>query len=291
MVLSPKPIQPEQVIPVAIPTSSRVEIKSNKMAPATKNNTVAPSISQLKQALESKNNVTSTIQVARPSLLNKEIPPLNSRYPSEIKRTISSSPKTEEVLSPENLKKETTTEIKTKTIDKSLLNKYNNSINDNAQRKLPELNSKPETTVKERRNIYPPTQQSTPLTAAIANRGLEARKQALFTSNSLDNKNIETITPKKDVQSRYRPNNFRESSTDSSMQKEKPLPSTTLLKTRPPPRVSSLPSNDTQNNNFLLEAKQKLFTVQQQQRQMQTPAKKTLPIAPIVREQSGHVVS
>lgn len=319
MLLSPKPIQPEQVIPVAIPTSTpqqQAEIKST----ITKNIAVTPSISQLKLALESKNDTAaSMIKVARPSTINKEIKPLNSRYPSEDRKSFSPVvTKKEEVLPSQPFKKE----ITTKPIDKSLLNKYNsnNGADDSSStpNQLPTRSIKTEIPVKEKRDSYPlvkpppvptssilqekrstysPIQPPTTPNTPTASRGLEARKQALFTSNSPDNKNTETTTsPKKDVQSRYRPNNSRESSTDSSLQKKKenPLPSSsTLLKTRPlPPRVSSLPNNDTPTHNFLLEAKQKLFAVQQQQRQIQPPAaKKTLPVAPpMVRQQSGQVV-
>lgn len=312
LVLSPKPIQPEQVIPVAIPTNSQqIEVKSTKTAPITKNPIVTPSISQLKQALESKNDTPSTIKVARPSPINKDIKPLNSRYPSyELKCTTSSVTKKEEALPSQPSRNE----ITTKPIDKSLLNKYNsNGTNDSNTQSQPQTHSfSAEIPAKEKRDSYPLVKKSPAPTTSIvqekrasysstqtpntpttpmASGGLEARKQALFTSNSSDNKNAALTSPKKDVQSRYRPNTSRESSVDSSLKKENPLPSSTLLKTRPPPRVASLPNNDTPTNNFLLEAKQKLFAVQQQQRQIQPPVKKTLPVAPMVRQQSGQVSS
>ena len=57
---------------------------------------------------------------------------------------------------------------------------------------------------------------------------------------------------------------------------------------RPTPKTSASTHD---NSSFLIEAKQKLFAVQQQQQQLQRPVKKSLPSSPIPKQVTGSVVS
>lgn len=107
-------------------------------------------------------------------------------------------------------------------------------------------------------------------------RDVESRKQSLY---NLD-------TARKDTQ----PTRNGMQTIRNNLKREASPPSSYMIKSRPP-RVTSSPTE--QGNNFLLEAKQKLFAVhqqqQQQQQEIQKPIRKSLPTAP--KDQNNVVVS